>query len=149
MFDIISYSLLSHISHILQPLDVGGALYDFIAGGGLQITRFHFLGMWNKLHKAAFKACYIYTGWEKSGLWPVNREAVLEPLRRVAQEESEPLFLNRSHPVTPRKAKGRPNSITEKLHILSSPKRAILHDVEASLDYAIIVKSAQKDIIRL
>jgi hypothetical protein len=100
MLDIIPYQLPSHISHLLQPLDVGvykhvkraqrSALYDFIGGGGLQLSRFQFLGMRNRLYKAAFRACYIYIGWEKLGLWPIDREVVLEPLRRAAHEQTEP-----------------------------------------------------------
>jgi hypothetical protein len=105
--------------------------------------------MRNRLYKAAFRACYIYVGWEKSGLWPIDREVVLEPLRRAAHDQTEPLFHNLLHPVTPRKAKKQFNSIRDKLQILGTPTRAILEDVESSLDYALIAKSAQKDIVRL
>jgi hypothetical protein len=55
MFDNIPYQLPSHTSLLLQPFDVGvyqhlkhtqrSALYDFIGGGGLQLSRFQFLGM--------------------------------------------------------------------------------------------------------
>ncbi|KAG8664078.1 uncharacterized protein FPOAC1_014145 [Fusarium poae] len=41
------------------------------------------------------------------------------------------------------------NDIREKLQILSSPTREILRNVEASLDYAIIAKSAQLEIVKL
>jgi hypothetical protein len=159
MFDIVPFLLPSHTSHILQPLDVGvylhlkraqrDSLNDFVAGGGLQITRFHFLNMWNTLYNAAFRACYIYVGWEKSGLWPVNREIPLQPLRLAAKQKTEPLFPKLLHPITPRKSKKQLNDIREKLQILSSPTREILRNVEASLDYAIIAKSAQLEIVKL
>lgn len=40
-------------------------------------------------------------------------------------------------------------SIRQKLDVLSSPTRAILSHAEASLDYAIVAKSAQKKIVQL
>jgi hypothetical protein len=124
-------------------------VYDFIGGGERQLSRFQFLDRWNCLYKATVRACYIYIGWEKSGLWPIDREVVLEPLRRAAHQQTEPLFPNLLHPVTPRQVKEQFNPIRDKLQILSSPTRAILQDVEFSLDYVIIAKSAQKDIVRL
>ena len=59
MLDIIPYQLPSHTIHLLQPLDLGvyqhlkraqrSALYDFIGGCGLQLSRFQFQGMRNRL----------------------------------------------------------------------------------------------------
>lgn len=89
-FDIIPHELPSHTSHLMQPLDVGvyqhlkhkqrHALTDFISAGGLQMTRFEFLGQWDRLYKAAFMACHIYAGFEKAGIWPVNKDLILGPL---------------------------------------------------------------------
>jgi glucan-binding YG repeat protein len=74
----------------------------------------------------------------------------LEPLRRAAHEQTESLIPNLIHPVTPITAKKKQfNSIRDKLQILSSPTRATLEDAESFLDYAIIAKLAQKDIVKL
>ncbi|XP_044717423.1 DDE superfamily endonuclease domain-containing protein [Hirsutella rhossiliensis] len=74
MFEIVPFKLPSHTSHLLQPLDVGvyqhlkraqqGALKKFVIGGGTRISRFDFLCQWNELFSAAFKACYIFVGFE-------------------------------------------------------------------------------------
>ncbi|KAM4058192.1 DDE superfamily endonuclease [Hirsutella rhossiliensis] len=77
MFEIVPFKLPSHTSHLLQPLDVGvyqhlkraqqGTLKKFVIGGGTRISRFDFLCQWNELFSAAFKACYIFVGFEQSG----------------------------------------------------------------------------------
>src|SRR6185312_13198247 len=162
-FDIIPFRLPSHISHLMQPLDVGvyqhlkkeqrTALGDFIQAGGTQISRYDFLNQWDRLYKAAFKACHIYAGFEKAGLMPMDREAVLGPLRQAAKHLEEPLFpkVLRAQAVTPRKAKKDLAAVQKqrKLDILSSPTRATISHAEACLDLAIITQSAQKRIVQL
>lgn len=160
-FDIIPFCLPSHTSHLLQPLDVGvyqhlkreqrEALTDFMIAGGMQINRYNFLNQWDRLYRAAFKACYIYVGFEKAGLMPLNPEAVLGPLRQAALGLEEPLFPKLLHQgtVTPRKAKRDFATIQKKLEILSSPTRAKVTNVGACLDLAILTQSAHKRIIKL
>ncbi|KAH7124701.1 hypothetical protein EDB81DRAFT_765496 [Dactylonectria macrodidyma] len=106
---------------------------------------------WNRLYNAAFKACYIYVGFEKSGLTPLDPELVLGPLRQAVQEKEEPMFprLLQRNAVTPRKAKRGLDKIRDKLDILSSPTRAIIAHAESALDYSIITQSAHKKILQL
>lgn len=163
LFDIIPFRLPSHTSHLLQPLDVGvyqhlkraqrKSLNNFIASGGTTLTRYHFLNLWDELYEAAFRPCYIYVGFEKTGLWPLKPEVVLHPLRQARRDLEEPLFpkLIEQGNVTPRKAKRDLDDIQRKrkLDVLSSPTRARIDDVAACLDLAIITQSAHKEAIKL
>ncbi|KAH7117500.1 hypothetical protein EDB81DRAFT_767279 [Dactylonectria macrodidyma] len=115
------------------------------------ISRYDFLNQWNRLFSAAFRACHIYVGFEKSGLMPLNPELILGPLRHIVQEKEEPLlpqFLQRNA-VTPRKAKKSLDQIRDKLHILSSSTRAVISHAEAALDYSIITQSVHKKTLTL
>lgn len=130
-FDIIPFRLPPKISHLMQPLDVGvyqhlkreqrAALGDFIQAGGTYISRYDFLNQWDRLFKAAFKACHIYAGFEKAGLMPTDREVVLGPLRQAAKHLEEPLFptILRDQAVTPRKAKKDLASVKKQLELES------------------------------
>ncbi|KAJ3454459.1 hypothetical protein MRS44_018353 [Fusarium solani] len=159
MFDITAFQLPSHTSHLTQPLDVGvyqhlkkeqhNALTDFIIGGGLRMTRFEFLNMWDRMYRAAFLSCHIYTGFQKSGLWPPNREVVLASLRQAAKDIEEPMFPKLIHPVTPRKAKKDLASIRHKFTDFSSPTRAKIEHAEAALDYAIVAKLSHQRLVSL
>lgn len=161
MFDIIPFRLPSHTSHILQPLDVGiyqylkkeqrKALSDFMMAGGVRISRFDFLNQWNRMYDEAFKACHMYTGFEKSGIYPVNPELVLRPLREYVNNRQKPLFpsLLKKSDVTPRKAKQQLLSIRKDLNVLASPAKRIVRDVESCLDLAIVTKLAHEKIVAL
>ncbi|KAM5350157.1 hypothetical protein ACJ41O_006662 [Fusarium nematophilum] len=159
MFDITPFQLPSHTSHLTQPLDVGvyqhlkkeqrNALTDFIIGGGLRMTRFEFLNMWDRMYRAAFMSCHIYTGFQKAGLWPPNREVVLGPLRRAAKDLDVPMFPKLIHPVTPRKAKKDLASIRHRFVEFSSPTRAKIDHAEAALDYAIVAKLSHQKLVSL
>ncbi|KAL6364643.1 hypothetical protein LRP88_00613 [Fusarium phalaenopsidis] len=163
MFDIIPYRLPSHMSHRLQPLDVGVyqylkneqkcALRDFMMAGGLQISRFDFLNQWNRMYAAAFKACHIYVGFEKSGLSPFNPEVILGPLRRHAEERDKPLFpvkLNRDK-VTPRRVKKQlsDQSIQRSISLLDTPTRKVIRHAEACVDFAIVTQKSHENSLAL
>ena len=163
MFDIIPYRLPSHLSHRLQPLDVGVyqhlkneqkcALRDFMIAGGMQISRFDFLNQWNRMYAAAFKACHIYVGYEKSGIFPINPEVVLGPLRRYAEERQKPLFpvtLNRDK-VTPRRVKKQLSdlSVQRSISLLDTPTRKVIRSAEACVDLAIVTQKSHENVIRL
>jgi hypothetical protein len=170
MFDIIPYRLPSHLSHRLQPLDVGVyqhlkneqkcALRDFMIAGGLQISRFDFLNQWNRIYAAAFKAYHIYVGFEKSGIFPINPEVILGPLRRHAEQREKPLFpvkLNRDK-VTPRRVKKQlsDRSVQRSISLLDTPTRKVIRHAEACIDISIMTQESlannltlQKEHIRL
>ncbi|KAM4064371.1 DDE superfamily endonuclease [Hirsutella rhossiliensis] len=105
MFEIVPFKLPSHTSHLLQPLDVGvyqhlkraqqGALKKFVIGGGTRISRFDFLCQWNELFSAAFKACYIFVGFEQSGLWPPDPEFIQHQQDRIQRERRRTKTLRR------------------------------------------------------
>jgi hypothetical protein len=161
MFDIIPFRLPSHTSHMTQPLDVGvyqclkneqrGALRDFMIAGGVQISRFDFLNLWNRMYAVAFKACHIYVGLEKSGMFPFNPEAVLGPLRRHAEGLEKPLFpkVIKQMTVTPRKAKRQFDAVRKDVEALLSPAWKAVWHAEACLDLAIVTQHSHEEIIAL
>ncbi|KNB04485.1 hypothetical protein FOXG_19315 [Fusarium oxysporum f. sp. lycopersici 4287] len=107
------------------------------------------MGVYQHLKRAQRSALYDFTGGGGLQLSRFQFLVVLEPLRRAAHEQTESLIPNLIHPVTPITAKKQFNSIRDELQILSSPTRATLEDAESFLDYAIIAKLAQKDIVKL
>ncbi|CAG9950056.1 unnamed protein product [Clonostachys rosea f. rosea IK726] len=111
MFDIVPFKLPSHMSHLMQPLDVGvfqhvkqsqqRSLQKWVRSGGLQITRYDFLCSWKGIVKDSFRVGYIYTGFENSGLWPIDpdKDAQLEALKlareRLAQQAARTRTMRR------------------------------------------------------
>jgi hypothetical protein len=101
------------------------------------------------MYRAAFLSCHIYTGFQKSGLWPPNREVVLALLRQAAKDIEVPMFPKLIHPVTPRKAKKDLASIRHKFTDFSSLTRAKIEHAEAALDYAIVAKLSNQRLVSL
>ncbi|KAH6961876.1 hypothetical protein BKA56DRAFT_599446 [Ilyonectria sp. MPI-CAGE-AT-0026] len=81
---------------------------------------------------------------------PFNPELILGPLQ-AAKDLEEPLFPKRLQrdAVTPRKAKKDLHLIRDKLHILSSPTRAIISHAESALDLPIITMPSHQKILEL
>lgn len=158
LFDIIPFKIPAHTSHFLQPLDVGvyqhlkrqqqKSLRDFVLAGGTNITRYDFLCQWNEMAKAAFKACYIYVGFEQTGLWPKDPKVILSFLRQSQRQQQEALLpdLLAANTISPRSVKRASKEVKKKLEILSSPTRAVISNAFACLDYAIIADSQNKHI---
>jgi hypothetical protein len=112
------------------------------------------------MYAAAFKACHIYVGFEKSGIFPINPEVILGPLRRHAEQREKPLFpvkLNRDK-VTPRRVKKQlsDRSVQRSISLLDTPTRKVIRHAEACIDISIVTQESlannltlQKEHIRL
>jgi hypothetical protein len=99
-FDIIIIFLPPHSTHLMQPMDIGvfqplknahqRALLEAARDGKITFSREDFLDCLNQIIEAGFSRHNIMRGFEKSGLWPLRKEAVLETLisERWAQGEA-------------------------------------------------------------
>ncbi|KHO01873.1 transposase [Metarhizium album ARSEF 1941] len=92
--DIIPFALPSHLTHILQPLDVvifqplkhyhAKALDIIVRDGVLNITKIEFLACIQAVRKQAFKTTTILTAFRKTGISPYNPQPVIEALEQRA-----------------------------------------------------------------
>ncbi|CAH0020156.1 unnamed protein product [Clonostachys rhizophaga] len=153
MFDIVPFKLFSHMSHLMQPLDVGvfqhRSLQKWVRSGGLQITRYDFLCSWKGIVKDSFRVGYIYTGFENSGLWPIDPDKVLSIVRAEREEQTRPMWPNLLYETvaTPRSAKRKLANISI-ANINEDLKKAV-DDVLTALDYSIILQDAQLEALKL
>uniref|UniRef100_A0A8H7K2Q4 HTH CENPB-type domain-containing protein n=2 Tax=Bionectria ochroleuca TaxID=29856 RepID=A0A8H7K2Q4_BIOOC len=159
MFDIVPFKLPSHMSHLMQPLDVGvfqhvkqsqqRSLQKWVRSGGLQITRYDFLCSWKGIVKDSFRVGYIYTGFENSGLWPIDPDKVLSIVRAQREEQTRPMWPNLLHETvaTPRSAKRKLANISI-TNINEDLKKAVDNALIA-LDYSIISQDAQLEALKL
>ena len=89
--NIIPFGLLSHIAHLLQPLDVcvfqplkhwhSEAVTEAIQNGDETFSKVEFLAAFNTFRAKAFKSTKITSAWRKPGLIPYNPEMVLQKVR--------------------------------------------------------------------
>jgi hypothetical protein len=83
------FEIAAHSSHAWQPLDrvpfgVQKAAYAAEVSAwksrskhiGMKITPVKFCELWGKANKKAFTKDNIVTAWERTGLWPINDQAV-------------------------------------------------------------------------
>jgi hypothetical protein len=158
MFDIVPFKLPSHMSHLMQPLDVGvfqhvkqsqqRSLQKWVRSGGLQITRYDFLCSWKEIFKDSFRIGYIYTGFENSGLWPIDPDKVLSIVRAEREEQTMPMWPNLLQ-----EAVSTPRSAKRKLANISTTNAAedlqnAVNDALIALDYSIISQNAQTEALR-
>lgn len=90
-FDIVLVYMPPHSSHFLQPMDVGVFLHlkdahqrrlrHCIRRGDLTFTRQEFVRTFQAVWDAGFTRRHIIAGFTKSGIYPVNRDVVLEQIR--------------------------------------------------------------------
>jgi hypothetical protein len=95
---IIPINIPSHLSHILQPLDVvcfqpykyhhKATVEVAVREGCEQFNKVEFLHAIKKIRKATFKINTIQSSWKKSGLWPIDSEVVLSKLKTVDRPAS-------------------------------------------------------------
>jgi hypothetical protein len=108
--NIIPFSLPSHTSHLLQPLDVTvfqpfkhwhkKTVEVAVRTGCIDFNKVEFLHEIQSIRSRTFKKGMILSAWEKSGLFPLNPEIVLQKIPRPQTpppEESIPP----SSPLTP------------------------------------------------
>ncbi|KAM4067887.1 DDE superfamily endonuclease [Hirsutella rhossiliensis] len=85
------FPLPPHVTHLLQPLDVGvfgpykhwhqQVLYREIANGATNFNKTDFLFHLQEMRNRTFKRPTILSAWEKSGLFPFNPSVVLDQLQ--------------------------------------------------------------------
>ncbi|KAJ6436476.1 pol-like protein [Purpureocillium lavendulum] len=85
------FPLPPHLTHKLQPLDVGvfrsykhwhqQVLYREIANGATDFSKTDFLYHLQEIRTRTFKKCTILSAWEKCGLFPYNPAVVLDQLQ--------------------------------------------------------------------
>jgi DDE superfamily endonuclease len=115
------YPLIAHLTHCMQPLDVGVfqpykhwhdiAIQDAIAEFSVEYTLRRFLGDLTKIRENTFKRTTIQHAFEKSGMWPPNTTNCLTQLKtfnpdlrkKKSSPEDEPTLpiLPRINPTTP------------------------------------------------
>lgn len=89
--NIISLTFSSHITYLLQPLDVyvfqplkhyySEAVNQAISMGDEFFTKVEFLVVFNQFRRQAFKTSTIESAWRNTGLIPYNPEVVLQKVR--------------------------------------------------------------------
>ena len=95
--NVVVFALPSHTSHILQPLDVvpfavlksswNEQMRVFTRKtGGQALTKPHFFSVFNECFKKAMTVEYAQAGFRRSGLFPVNRNAI--PLSAYAPSKT-------------------------------------------------------------
>ena len=122
---IIPFSMPSHTTHLLQPLDVGvfqplkhwhlEAVNDAVQNGDETFSKVEFLHVLNTFQGKAFKPTTICSAWEKTGLIPYNpglvvdkvRQQVPPPRAATPPPQNTWLFLDQ----TPRTIKDLPESM--------------------------------------
>jgi len=90
-YKIIPLYLPPHLTHLLQPLDVGifsplskayrKRLYDFAFYGAVNITKPKFLEYYQAARHEAISLTNIASAWRATGLLPFNPSVVLEKIR--------------------------------------------------------------------
>ncbi|OWT42482.1 DDE superfamily endonuclease domain-containing protein [Pochonia chlamydosporia 170] len=88
--NIIPFGLPSHLTHILQPLDVcvfqplkhyhAKALDLAVRDGCTNVTKLEFLATINDVRKRAFRRSTIFSAFQKTGIYPFNPHVVLQVL---------------------------------------------------------------------
>lgn len=89
--NIVLFPLPPHLTHFLQPLDVGvfgiykywhqHVLYREIADGAIDFGKVDFLFHFQEIRKRTFKKSTILSAWAKCGLFPHNPSIVLDRLK--------------------------------------------------------------------
>ncbi|KAJ4175517.1 hypothetical protein NW759_17768 [Fusarium solani] len=146
-FDIIIVPLPAHSTHKLQPMDVGvfqpmkeahqKKLRHAMRKGSISYSRLEFTKSFQDIFDTGFSRHNIMSGFEKSGMWPVDRKPILAFLEQKALQAQK--SINPALPsLLPDEARFHRASvitkhISEKYHdVMSSPSRAGLRTVRKS-----------------
>ena len=92
------YLLIPHLTHCMQPLDVGifqpykhwhnVAIQEAIFESFIEYSLMQFLKDLTKIRNNTFKASTIQNAFEKSGMWPVNSKVCIKQLKTFNPESS-------------------------------------------------------------
>jgi len=101
--NILIYAFPSHLTHILQPLDVGifqpykhwhiEAVHSSIRNLELEYSLRSFMRDLSKIREQTFKVSTITHAFEKAGIWPVNYSITLLKLQKYSKPSSNELAL--------------------------------------------------------
>lgn len=93
------YPLIPHLTHCMQPLDVGVfqpykhwhnvAIQEAISESFIEYSLTQFLKDLTKIRNNTFKASTIRNVFEKSGIWPVNSKICIKQLKTFNSESSD------------------------------------------------------------
>jgi hypothetical protein len=113
----------SHLTHILQPLDVGvfqpykhwhrKAVQDATRCLDIEYTVASFFRDLTQIREKTFKRTTIQGAFRKSGMWPINSENALEKMRTYQAPERETTKELELPPLTPTKGIPAERSLTE------------------------------------
>ncbi|KAL8407761.1 hypothetical protein RB594_006558 [Gaeumannomyces avenae] len=160
-FDIQLVTLPAHSSHLMQPMDVGvfshfknehqKVLFERVREGDVRFSRLDFVMGLNRIWEAAFTKGHVLTGFEDSGIWPLNAMPVLNKLTGNKAAIDTPR-LPEALPSESRheSAKYAAGQITSKYkhltELMSSPTRRGLKDLATSANEVIVFQQdAQRE----
>ena len=99
------YLLIPHLTHCMQPLDVGVfqpykhwhdmAIQDALLEFNVEYTLQRFLADLTKIRDNTFKKCTIRSAFEKSGMWPVNAKNCISLLKTFKLPDAQEKLHNK------------------------------------------------------
>ena len=138
--NVIPFSFLSHLTHCMQPLDVGifqpykhwhnKAVQSATESLDFEYSISSFFKDLKSIRQNTFKKSTILNAWKKAGMWPVSRKAVLKLMDKYSKLEQkkevmkELELLKSGIPKTVRQVQYQLDGWKSKvMDILSSPSR--------------------------
>jgi len=104
------YALPSHLTHAIQPLDVGifsiykrlhsEAIIERCRAGNFVYNVTTFLQDLKKLHQETFKPQFIKSAWFNAGLWPISANQVLQNIKKYAKRTVQAPLIDQSEETT-------------------------------------------------
>ena len=133
-YQILSYAFPSHLTHVMQPLDVGifqpykhwhrKAIQHALRNLNIDYNITSFLRDLTGIRHNTFKIGTVKNAWKKTGIWPLNCKQTLTQMKIYTREPAPPLS---TIPTTPRKfhesERGLEYWELRILELLSSPSR--------------------------
>ncbi|KAL8405318.1 hypothetical protein RB596_004252 [Gaeumannomyces avenae] len=146
-FDIQLVTLPPHSTHRMQPLNVGvfthfkrvhqTVLWEAVQAGEISFSRSDFVFSLKRCLEGAFTRGHILTGFEDSGLWPLDRTKVLNPLRGNEPSFNDPrapgALPKQDRLETAKYVAEKLRAMRQDLALLSSPTR---HGIDALCEVA-------------
>jgi hypothetical protein len=152
-FDIRILPLIPHSSHITQPLDVGvfqpmkaqhrRLLNEMVAIGHTSFRRLDFVKILTPIYNRGIQPHHILTGFEETGLWPIDEEQILLKITVKQHTAIQPRFPCLM-PAEDRHESAKSAIswvITRYGPEMSSPTRQSLNLVDSSINEAILLKA--------
>ncbi|KAL8296462.1 hypothetical protein RB597_005852 [Gaeumannomyces tritici] len=154
-FDIQLVTLPSHSTHRMQPMDVGvfshfkreqqTVLWEAVQSGEVSFSRTDFVFSLKRCLEAAFTRGHIISGFEDSGIWPLNEQRALGNLGHQFKDTDvarAPLALPKDTRIeTAKYVAERLRTKYHSLHyLLSSPTRHGIPDLCSTANEAILMR---------